>query len=145
GVPVGQFRIVMGDTDRTLDAGKTSASRQAFISGNAAKRAGEDLRAKLLRLANMGEGATLAIDGGRVTMNEAGRPLGLDLTRMPPEGPEGDVLTGEGRFDPPTTALDGNGQGIPYATYGFAAQMAEVDVDVELGTVKVRRIVAAHD
>ena len=34
---------------------------------------------------------------------------------------------------------------IPYATYGFAAQMAEVEVDVELGTVKVRRIVAAHD
>ena len=55
------------------------------------------------------------------------------------------MLLGEGRFDPPTTPLDANGQGMPYATYGFAAQMAEVDVDIELGTVKVRRIVAAHD
>ena len=30
-------------------------------------------------------------------------------------------------------------------TYGFAAQMAEVAVDLGLGTVKVLRIVAAHD
>ncbi|MCZ8259897.1 MAG: molybdopterin-dependent oxidoreductase, partial [Beijerinckiaceae bacterium] len=37
------------------------------------------------------------------------------------------------------------GQGVPYATYGFAAQVAEVEVDMLLGTVKVRRIVAAHD
>ncbi|MEE8533473.1 MAG: molybdopterin cofactor-binding domain-containing protein, partial [Alphaproteobacteria bacterium] len=35
--------------------------------------------------------------------------------------------------------------GVPYATYGFAAQIAEVEVDVELGTVKPLRIVAAHD
>jgi aldehyde oxidoreductase len=145
GVPVTALHIVMGDTDRTLDAGKTSASRQAFVSGNAVKKAGEDLRAKLLRLANMGEGATLIIGAGEVTLNEAGRTVSLDLARLSPQGPEGDVLVGEGRFDPPTTALDGDSQGIPYATYGFAAQMAEVDVDIELGCVKVRRIVAAHD
>jgi CO/xanthine dehydrogenase Mo-binding subunit len=57
----------------------------------------------------------------------------------------GDVLTGSGYFDPPATPLDENGQGIPYATYAFAAQIAEVEVDTELGTVRVRRIVAAHD
>ena len=38
-----------------------------------------------------------------------------------------------------------DGQGIPYETYGFGAQVAEVDVDLELGTTVVRRIVAAHD
>jgi len=41
--------------------------------------------------------------------------------------------------------LDANGQGVPYATYGFAAQMALVEVDTELGTVKVKKIIAAHD
>jgi CO/xanthine dehydrogenase Mo-binding subunit len=56
-----------------------------------------------------------------------------------------DVLVGEGTFDPPTTPLDADGQGVPYASYAFAAQMAEVEVDVELGTTKVLRIVAAHD
>jgi aldehyde oxidoreductase len=145
GVPISSMRIVMGDTDRTLDAGKTSASRQAFVSGNAAKGAGEDLRAKLLRLANVGEGAVLELGEGKVTFNEAGQAITIDLAKLPSAGPEGDVLIGEGRFDPPTTALDRDGQGVPYATYGFAAQMAEVAVDVELGTVKVTRIVAAHD
>lgn len=57
----------------------------------------------------------------------------------------GDVLVGEGTFDPPTSPLDENGQGAPYATYGFAAQIAEVEVDMELGRVRVRRVVAAHD
>jgi aldehyde oxidoreductase len=145
GVPVSDVRIVMGDTDRTLDAGKTSASRQAFVSGNAAKQAGEDLRAKLMRLANMGDGAMLAIGAGKVRLTEGDRTVSLDLSRLSAQGSEGDVLSGEGRFDPPTTPLDADGQGVPYATYGFAAQMAEVDVDIELGTVKVQRIVAAHD
>jgi CO/xanthine dehydrogenase Mo-binding subunit/aerobic-type carbon monoxide dehydrogenase small subunit (CoxS/CutS family) len=145
GVPVSALHIVMGDTDRTLDAGKTSASRQAFVSGNAAKKAGEDLRAKLLRLANVSEGAVLELGAGKVVFHEAGRVLGVDLKKLPAAGREDDVLIGEGRFDPPTTALDGDGQGVPYATYGFAAQMADVEVDIELGTVKVTRIVAAHD
>jgi aldehyde oxidoreductase len=145
GVPVSQLRIVMGDTDRTLDAGKTSASRQAFVSGNAAKAAGEDLRTKLLRLANVGAGASLELGAGKVILREGGRAQSVDLSKLPPLDPEGDVLIGEGRFDPPTTALDAEGQGVPYATYGFAAQMAEVEVDIELGSVKVRRIVAAHD
>jgi CO/xanthine dehydrogenase Mo-binding subunit len=34
---------------------------------------------------------------------------------------------------------------VPYATYGFAAQFAEVEVDVELGTTKVLSVHAAHD
>src|SRR5205807_5258658 len=36
-------------------------------------------------------------------------------------------------------------QGVPYASYAFAAQIAVVEVDSELGTVKVLRMVAAHD
>jgi len=54
-------------------------------------------------------------------------------------------LIGEGRFDPPTTPSDENGQGAPYATYAFAAQVAVVEVDTELGTTKVLRLYAAHD
>ena len=49
------------------------------------------------------------------------------------------------RFDPPTTPLDANGQGTPYAVYGFGAQIAELEVDIELGTVKLLKITAAHD
>src|SRR3954447_17722349 len=122
GVPVEAFRIVMGDTDRTADGGKTSASRQTFVSGNAVKAAGEDLRQKLLRLANVGVGATITIGDGQVLLSENGpkqtHTQAVDLARLPVLNEEGDVLLGEGRFDPPTTPLDANGQGIPYATYG---------------------------
>jgi CO/xanthine dehydrogenase Mo-binding subunit len=55
------------------------------------------------------------------------------------------VLLETGTYDPKTTVLDEAGQGVPYESYGFGAQVALVDVDMELGTVVVRRIVAAHD
>jgi len=144
GVPVSQVQLVTGDTDLTLDAGKTSASRQTFVSGNAARIAGEDLRRQLLRLGNVGESATVSIGGGRVALRDGGAQRVLDLTAMP-EAKKGCVLLGTGHYDPKTTVLDADGQGIPYETYAFAAQLAVVEVDTELGTVKVRRIVAAHD
>jgi CO/xanthine dehydrogenase Mo-binding subunit len=129
---------VTGDTDLTADAGKTSASRQTFVSGKAAERAGQDLRQQILRLANAGADGVLALEGATLTVRDGAEVRRLDLAKVGP-------LLGEGTFDPPTTPLDKDGQGIPYATYGFAAQMAEVEVDVELGTVKVLRMVAAHD
>ena len=55
------------------------------------------------------------------------------------------MLAGAGFFDPPATPLDEQGQGEPYGTYAFAAQLAVVEVDMELGTTKVLRMVAAHD
>ena len=45
-----------------------------------------------------------------------------------PEGADGYVLSAEETYDPPTTALDRNGQGVPYAVYGYGAQIAEVKV-----------------
>jgi CO/xanthine dehydrogenase Mo-binding subunit len=144
GIPVASVVLVAGDTDRTRDAGKTSASRQTFVSGNAAKRAGDALRAEILRRANAGPDARLHIEPGRVRVDHGGMTTDLDLTALEPDA-EGIVLRREGRFDPPTTALDENGQGVPYASYAFAAQAALVEVDIALGTVRVLRIVAAHD
>ena len=138
GLPVGQFALVSGDTDLTADAGKTSASRQTFVSGRAAEGAGRDLRQKILRLANAGPGAVLSLDGAALTVRDGAEVRLIDLAST-------GALIGEGTFDPPTTPLDADGQGIPYATYAFAAQMAVVEVDTELGTVDVLRIVAAHD
>jgi len=142
GVALDRIELVAGDTDLTEDAGKTSASRQTFVSGKATQLAGENLRANILRLANAGPDAV--IDWTRLEVEEKGRRAKLDLWRFAPDA-QGDVLSGVGRFDPPTTPLDADGQGTAYATYAFAAQMAEVEVDMDLGTTKVLRIVAAHD
>jgi CO/xanthine dehydrogenase Mo-binding subunit len=140
GVPPSLFDYVMGDTDLTEDAGKTSASRQTFVSGKAAELAGRDLRAQILKRMNAGEDAHLSVETGVIRAANTT----LDLSSLPSD-PKGDVLSGFGTFDPPTSALDADGQGIPYSCYGFAAQMAEVTVDVKLGLAKVTRIVAAHD
>ncbi len=117
--PLERIGMVTGDTDRTPDAGKTSASRQTFVSGNAARLAALDLLRRI-------------------------ELAGPDLALLP-EDADGCVLVGSGTYDPKTTPLDADGQGIPYETYGFGAQIAVVDVDLELGTTVVRRVVAAHD
>jgi CO/xanthine dehydrogenase Mo-binding subunit len=139
-----RFRTIMGDTDLTLDAGKSSASRQAFVSGKAAELAGKALRASVLEAAGAAEPARILIADGRLSVEDARGSHPIDLTALAPDE-RGDVLVGIGRFDPPTTKLDADGQGIPYATYGFAAQIAEVEVDLDLGTTRVLRVVAAHD
>jgi CO/xanthine dehydrogenase Mo-binding subunit len=150
GVPAATVRLVTGDTDRTRDAGKSSASRQTFVSGNAARLAGEALRRELLRLAEVGPDAMIELDAGRATLHDGVRPpVTIDLAELPeiPIGAAGDaaVLSGTGTYDPTTTPLDADGQGIPYETYAFGAQLAVVEVDLELGTTKVLRVVAAHD
>jgi aldehyde oxidoreductase len=144
GCPVEMLHSVIGDTDKTLDAGKTSASRQTFVSGKAAELAGKALRAEILRLTNSGPEVRIGFGGAVLRVEDNGREVMLDLTQLPPQG-DGQILEGIGTFDPPTTPLDAKGQGVPYATYGFAAQVASLDVDIDLGTVKVNKIIAAHD
>jgi len=144
GLPVALVDQCGADTDLTLDAGKSSASRQTFVSGNAAKVAGAELRARLLALLGLPAHARLALDGSRLVGAADGRRAALDLATLPADE-RGDVALGSGHFDPPTVPLDADGQGVPYATYGFAAQFAEVEVDLALGTVRVLSIHAAHD
>ncbi|WP_376099346.1 xanthine dehydrogenase family protein molybdopterin-binding subunit [Roseomonas sp. CCTCC AB2023176] len=139
GLPVAQLRQVIGDTDLTPDAGKTSASRQTFVSGRAAYEAGSALRRRILPLANAGPDAHLHLHGTTLRVNDGEATRTIDLSSLP------EPLEATGYFDPPTTPLDADGQGTPYATYGFAAQCALVRVDTALGTTKVLRIAAAQD
>lgn len=144
GIPMAQFRYVMGDTDLTPDAGKSSASRQAFVSGKAAERAGREMRRQILERCGAAEPAYISIDHGRIRVANGMGEFDIDLHALETL-PNGDVLVAEGRFDPPTVPLDSEGQGSPYATYAFAAQIAIVEVDTELGTTQVKKMIAAHD
>ncbi len=141
GAPIGVFDLLSADTDQTPDAGKTSASRQTFVSGGAAARSGKAMRAAILRLANAGEDARLAFEPGAIEIGGARRVTLADL----PLNQAGYVVEVAESFDPPTTPLDENGQGNPYAVYGSGAHLAEVEVDVELGRVKVLQLTCAHD
>ena len=143
GLPLDDFDMITGDTGLTEDAGKTSASRQTFVSGKAAFLAGRDLRGKLLNMLGLDDQARLALRDGQLIGLQGGKESGVNLAEL---GGAGEIVAeGVGSFDPPTTPLDEKGQGNPYATYAFAAQICTLDVDTRLGTVTVRRFVAAHD
>ncbi|HQU67267.1 MAG TPA: molybdopterin-dependent oxidoreductase [Albidovulum sp.] len=139
GVPLEKVQLIGPDTDVTPDAGKTSASRQTFVSGNAARLTGLALRAEVLRLTNCEDGV-IRLDGV-VTVTA---PDGI-THRVPLSASDGYAIEAAETYDPPTLPLDKNGQGVPYAVYGYTAQMAELTVDTTLGTVALTRIHAAHD
>jgi CO/xanthine dehydrogenase Mo-binding subunit/aerobic-type carbon monoxide dehydrogenase small subunit (CoxS/CutS family) len=144
GLPFSLFDLVSADTDLTPDCGKTSASRQTFVTGKAAERAGRALRDKILRKLNVGPDARLSIMHGNIVVLQPGVMHAISLSSLAVDT-HGNLLTAEETFDPPTTPLNANGQGNPYAVYGFGAHLAEIEVDTRLGTVRVLRVTAAHD
>jgi len=144
GVPVQRLILRGPDTDITPDAGKTSASRQTFVSGNAARLAGEALRSAILSHVNAAPEATITLDAGQVTVTDGAQSFALDLARLTPN-PAGYVLEVAETYDPPTKPLDANGQGAPYAQYGYAAHLVVVEVDIALGRVRPLHFTAAHD
>ncbi|MBU1452012.1 MAG: xanthine dehydrogenase family protein molybdopterin-binding subunit [Proteobacteria bacterium] len=147
GLPMERIDLCRGDTDRTTNAGATSASRQTYISGNAVMGAAANLEMQLVQGARemlnqrhleveLKDGMLVAADGRAVEPAEVARHLAK----------AGGRARGEGRFDPNFTALDPEtGQGRPYATYAYAAQCARVRVDTASAMVKVTDVAAAHD
>jgi len=144
GIDIAAITLVGPDTALTPDCGKTSASRQTFITGRAAQAAGQALRAAILRLTNLSEATALTLEGGTLTAHNGDTQRRITLAELPQDA-HGYVLSAEETYDPPTTTLDENGQGTPYAVYGYGAQIAEVEVDLTLGTTKVLHMTAAHD
>lgn len=144
GISVSALELVGADTDVTPDAGKTSASRQTFVSGNAARLSGEALRINILQRLNVGVDCELQFNGSVIQVTDKGKTHSLDLSSLPLDA-EGYVLSAQETYDPPTVPLDKNGQGSPYAQFGYAAQMVIVEVDTAFGTVKPIKFIAAHD
>ena len=143
-IRVEDLDLLGADTDITPDAGKTSASRQTVVSGTAVLKAGAALRQKILLQANAGAGADIQLGDDGLMISDNGVTRSLDLSGLQVND-RGYVLEAEETYDPPTTPLDANGQGDPYSVFGYGAQIAVVSVDKVLGTVKLERIIAAHD
>jgi aldehyde oxidoreductase len=144
GIPVHRLELVGGDTDLTPDAGKTSASRQTYVSGSAAKLAGVALRSQILRYGNVSDKAQIDIQPGAIILSDREHDTTIDLAKLEADS-FGYVFRGEETYDPPTEPLNEQGQGKPYAVFGYGAQLVELMVDKALGTVKLVRLTAAHD
>jgi len=147
GINASEIKVIGPDTGMTPDAGKTSASRQTFVSGNAARLSAVGLRAEIARLTNCTDIQTLSCGDGVIQVNVDSDTLesaSIKLDELTVND-EGYVLMSVESYDPPTKPLDENGQGVPYALYGYAAQLAILDVDTRLGVVKLKKFIAAHD
>jgi xanthine dehydrogenase D subunit len=123
-------------------AGSTSASRQTWMSGGAIQEACGQVRAQLLEhlAAEHGVDADdLVIADGRVVSMAGG--FEVDLAKATTEPIEASVVFRH----VPTLPLDENGQGNAHVSFAFSAHRAIVDVDVELGLVKVVELTTSQD
>ncbi len=150
GVPVENVTVINTDTDITpWDVG-AHASRTTFIAGNSARLAAADAKGQILEAAaqNIGEDVEdLDMKDGKIFRKgepEEWIPF-AKMVRSKHFRPDGDVILAKGWYEPPTERQDKEFRGNISATYGFAAQAVEVEVDTETGEVTVLKIAAAHD
>jgi xanthine dehydrogenase molybdenum-binding subunit len=150
GVKVEDITVLNSDTDvKPWDVG-VHASRTTFIAGNAAHLAALEARRQIFETAAelLKVGAEdLIARAGHVVETRHGASVSLSKVARARHFREGGtVILGEGWYDPPTQLVDKDTyKGNISATYGFGAQMAEVEVDTETGKVRVLRLVCAND
>ena len=149
GVEPAEIHLVRADTDVTPFTGASSASRQTYVTGNAVQIACMNIKEILFKEARESYGLgdrELYLEAGRIVSRDIFRasiPLSEIASRVYREGRK---LKGEGFYDTKTTWIDPEtGQGSPYATYAYASQLAEVEVDQDTGETTVTRIVVAQD
>ena len=121
---LGVERVVVVPADTAVgSAGSTSASRQTYVTGGAVKAACEAVREQLIELgAEPGDAGALAA-----------------LLR---ERPVEATIEWHHR---PTHPLDEHGQGDAHLQFAFSVHRAVVDVDTELGLVRVVELATAQE
>ena len=151
-----KFTIRTGDTDHTPYEWQTVASRITYCAGNAIKLAAEDLKEKLLDLAQIKLGyikRELYLEDGwiinrnhpesRMPMSE----LALGLAFEDGSGYGGPAI-GVGTFTLPNNINYDPATGYspkPAAFWTTAAAGAEVEIDTETGVIEVKKMVESCD
>lgn len=143
-VPPARVKVLVMDTDLTPDGGPTTASRQTYVSGNAARYAAQTLRQAIATtLAEKYDQPPEKIRfvEGLAHVNGSTVPLGDVVGMMRSEGLEPKALY---EYWAPETKPLGQGGDMHFA-FSFAAQAAEVEVNTLTGEVRVLRVIAAND
>lgn len=151
-----KFTIRTGDTDHTPYEWQTVASRITYCAGNAIKLAAEDLKEKLLDLAQIKLGyikrELYLEDGWIINRNhpESRMPmsdLALGLAFEDGSGYGGPAI-GVGTFTLPNNINYDPATGYspkPAAFWTTAVAGAEVEVDTETGIIEVKKMVESCD
>jgi xanthine dehydrogenase D subunit len=142
---LGVQRVTIHPADTSVgSSGSSSASRQTYMTGGAVKAACEQVRAEVLRLAAERYGADAAdlrLEGGKVVTSTG--DVVADLADV--LGSDAIERTVEWRHRPTHPLDPKTGQGFAHVQYAFAAHRAVVDVDVELGLVRVVELACVQD
>lgn len=151
GVSYSRIKCKAGDTEITpFDTG-SFASRVTFISGNAALLGGRDAKMQILEIVAKDKNLNindLDIKAEKVIFKKDGRQLmtfdkALELCYSFNYGKQ---IIGRGSYNPKTTPIDfRSGEGNVSGSYGFEAQIAEVEVDTDTGVITVLELWDAHD
>jgi selenium-dependent xanthine dehydrogenase len=145
GVDYGKVEVTLGDTGQCLDGGPTTASRQTYVTGNAVRYAARQVRQALADAAAEELDAapdTLVFKEERVSRPD-GRSISL-VEAITLAKRESRSLDASYVYTPPKT-VPLEEEGDKYFAYGYAAQAAQVEVNVATGEVKVLKVIAAHD
>ncbi len=139
-----QVRVLVMDTDLTPDGGPTTASRQTYVTGNAARLAAQTLMQSITAvLAEKFDlpPAEIHFSEGMIQLPERTLPLGQVVDYLQAEGRES-----RARYEywAPATQPLGQG-GDMHIAYSFGVQAAEVEVDRISGQVRVLRVISAND
>ena len=162
GVPYDKVDVLVADTDRTLDGFATTASRQTYVTGNAARHACKEARALLSQVASEMLDAspdTLKFENGSViARNEAtkqspnsrlGSASQKTLAMTEKSMPLVEVVKAarrEGRIPKVSYQyVAPNTEKYHHVAFGFGAQAVLVEVDVKTGVTKVLKVIAACD
>ncbi len=145
GIQIEDVVVVDGDTETGAYGMGTFASRSAVIGGGTVIRAATDVRNKLLTIAaHVMEAnvADLTIESGKIfvqgspdrsiTVAEIAYITYFDRFRRPDENEVEPTLTSTRHYDPP-------------AAYANGSHAVIIELDPELGSIDIKRIVAVED
>ncbi len=153
-IPVEEVHVVAADTETTpVDIGAW-ISGNAYVTGNAVRLAATDVRRSLMELAGRElqvEAEELSLGGKRIFLTQSpeqgltyAQLVGLSIARDHGAFP---IAAGHWRTmrDEPLHPSLATTKGRWSENYAFDAQVAEVEVDIETGQVRLLRAVTAHD
>jgi CO/xanthine dehydrogenase Mo-binding subunit len=147
GVHPERIHMQRPDTDTAVESGPTVASRSTMLGGNAVRVAAGNLRQTLDYAAADLLGCELyqLVRHDEAYVGPSEEPVTWE--RVVDHAREmGLALSAQGKWTAPQINWDHHaGRGTPYMAYHFAAQVAEVEVDMRTGNVQVVGLWAAHD
>lgn len=150
GVDYSKVEVLVADTDLTLDGFATTASRQTYVTGNAARHACIEVRGLLSQVAaemlDAPPGDLIFEDGlvrvnGSTQSHESSRGIeSISLTEVVKQARrEGRIPKVSYQYVAPPT------EKYQHFAFGFGAQAALVEVDLKTGETKVLKVIAACD